>query len=67
VGYDVQDPNDNNQTLGVAALVSRGIPTHNSYYWVAVGALLLTIVIFNVIYVVTLTYLSRMSTAQSIN
>lgn len=59
---DVQNFNANNQSLGQQVLQSRGISAHNSYYWVGVAALLLTIIVFNVVYVITLTYLSRKCT-----
>jgi hypothetical protein len=57
----VQNPDASNHTLGEQVLLSRGIYPHNYYYWVGVGALLLTIIIFNVLYTITLTYLSRKS------
>lgn len=57
----MQNYNEYNQSVGEQVLLSRSIPAHNYYYWVGVAALLLTIVVFNVIYVLTLTYLSRKS------
>lgn len=63
----MQDFNAANQSLGEQVLVSRGIIPHNYYYWVGVGALLLTIIVFNILYTITLTYLSRKSTLDHIS
>lgn len=45
--------------LGVAALKSHGVFPHEYWYWIGVGAMAGFALVFNIFYVVALTYLNR--------
>ena len=63
----MQDFDSSGHSLGVQVLMNRGIVTENYFYWVGVGALVVTIILFNVLYTITLTYLSRKFTLDHIS
>lgn len=46
-------------TLGVSVLKSRGIFTEAKWYWIGLGALLGYTLLFNLLYTVALSVLSR--------
>jgi hypothetical protein len=48
-----------NVTLGVSVLKSRGIFTEAKWYWIGLGALLGYTLLFNLLYTVALSVLSR--------
>ncbi|KAL5709532.1 ABC transporter G member 39 [Ranunculus cassubicifolius] len=54
-----------NKTLGVTILESRGIFTTPNWYWVGVGALIGYIVLFNIVFTLSLAYLNN-KTSQAI-
>lgn len=57
--------NGTTQTFGESILADRGMIAHNYYYWVSVAALVATILIFNILYTVTLSYLSPLGKSQA--
>lgn len=46
-------------TVGTAILKSRSLFTNENWYWIAVAALAGFTVLFNLLFVLTLTYLNR--------
>ncbi|GAB2269455.1 transcription factor [Dionaea muscipula] len=56
----------NNETLGVMVLSSRGFFTHGYWYWIGVGALLGFILLFNILYILALTFLKPFGKHQAI-
>uniref|UniRef100_A0A7I4DSN0 ABC transporter domain-containing protein n=1 Tax=Physcomitrium patens TaxID=3218 RepID=A0A7I4DSN0_PHYPA len=52
-------------TLGRAILEKRGMIAHNYYYWVGVGALVVSTFLFNIVYSITLSYLSPLEQSQA--
>ncbi|KAF9614059.1 hypothetical protein IFM89_014859 [Coptis chinensis] len=46
------------QTLGIKILESRGVFTNPNWYWIGAGALIAYIVLFNIIFILSLTYLN---------
>ncbi|KAG0577501.1 hypothetical protein M758_5G154100 [Ceratodon purpureus] len=57
--------NGTGSSLGQQILLNRGMFPYNYYYWVGVGALLFAAVLFNVLYIITLTYLSPLGKPQA--
>ena len=49
---------DQNETLGVQVLESRGFFTHAYWYWIGVGALIGFIFLFNILFTLALTFLN---------
>jgi hypothetical protein len=46
-------------TVGKALLKSKGFFTTDGGYWLSIGALVAFAVLFNILYILALTYLSR--------
>lgn len=46
-------------TVGTAFLKSRGMFTSGYWYWLAIGALIGFIILFNILFVLSITYLNR--------
>ncbi|XP_057859925.2 ABC transporter G family member 42 isoform X2 [Cryptomeria japonica] len=57
---------ENTTNLGVAALESRGIYSRGYWYWLGASALLGFIVLFNVLYTLSLAYLNPLDKPQAI-
>ncbi|RXH69040.1 hypothetical protein DVH24_031373 [Malus domestica] len=55
------------QPLGILVLKSRGFFTEQRWYWIGVGGLIGFIILFNLAYVLALTYLDSYDKAQSIS
>ncbi|KAM1513519.1 hypothetical protein ACFX1Z_024934 [Malus domestica] len=53
------------QPLGILVLKSRGFFTEQRWYWIGVGGLIGFIILFNLAYVLALTYLDSYDKAQS--
>lgn len=53
-------------TVGKALLKSRGLFTEESWYWISVGALLSFSLLFNVLFILALTYLNPLGNSKSI-
>jgi hypothetical protein len=47
------------QTVGKALLKSKGFFTTDGGYWISIGALVAFAIVFNILYILALTYLSR--------
>eukprot|EP01018_Ginkgo_biloba_P004061 Gb_34646 [translate_table: standard] len=56
----------NNQTLGMVVLESRGIFTHEYWYWIGIGALMVYCMLFNVLFPITLAYLNPIGKLQAV-
>eukprot|EP01018_Ginkgo_biloba_P008437 Gb_15305 [translate_table: standard] len=56
----------NNQTLGMVVLESRGIFTHEYWYWIGIGALMGYCILFNVLFPMTLAYLNPIGKPQAV-
>lgn len=54
----IADPRMHNQTIGRVLLSLRGLFEHQYWYWISVGALLGFSFLFNILYVLALTYLN---------
>lgn len=57
---------DSPKTLGVRVLESRGIFPHAYWYWIGVGALFGFVFIYNIFFVLALTYLDPFEKAQAV-
>ncbi|KAG6516766.1 pleiotropic drug resistance protein 2-like [Zingiber officinale] len=64
-GRENNDTNINAQTVGEAILKSRGMFTRGYWYWIAIGALTGFIILFNILFVLSLTYLNPLASAQN--
>ncbi|XP_028768400.1 pleiotropic drug resistance protein 2-like [Neltuma alba] len=53
-------------TVGKALLKSRGLFTEESWYWISVGALLGFSLLFNILFILALTYLNPLGNSKSI-
>ncbi|XP_078170821.1 ABC transporter G family member 48-like isoform X2 [Carex rostrata] len=60
------DKNIDAPTVGTAILKSRALFTNGYWYWIAVGALAGFTVVFNLLFVLTMTYLNPASNVQNI-
>ncbi|XP_042473406.1 pleiotropic drug resistance protein 2-like isoform X1 [Zingiber officinale] len=52
-------------TVGTAFLKSRGMFTSGYWYWLAIGALIGFIILFNILFVLSITYLNPFASAQN--
>eukprot|EP00250_Pteridium_aquilinum_P022352 c25359_g2_i1 orf=76-4449(+) len=59
------DTSVNSNTLGKAILVSRGLFDTSDWYWIGVGALCGYIILFNILYILALTYLNPLGNPQA--
>eukprot|EP00250_Pteridium_aquilinum_P022353 c25359_g2_i2 orf=102-4673(+) len=59
------DTSANANTLGKAILVSRGLFDTSNWYWIGVGALCGYIILFNILYILALTYLNPLGKPQA--
>lgn len=53
------DPRIDEPTVGKALLKARGIFTEDYWYWISIGALIGFSLLFNVCFILALTYLDR--------
>ncbi|PON32553.1 ABC transporter-like [Parasponia andersonii] len=54
------------RSLGVAVLESRGFFTKSYWYWIGFGAVVVYTIIFNVLYVLALTFLNQFGKSQAV-
>ncbi|KAK4279541.1 hypothetical protein QN277_011309 [Acacia crassicarpa] len=52
-------------TVGKALLKSRGLFTQNSWFWISIGALLSFSLLFNILFILALTYLNPLGNSKS--
>ncbi|KAG6487497.1 pleiotropic drug resistance protein 2-like [Zingiber officinale] len=64
-GAPNNDTNIDALTVGTAILKSRGMFSRGYWYWLAIGALIGFIILFNVLFVLALTYLNPLASAQN--
>ncbi|KAF8011668.1 hypothetical protein BT93_J2067 [Corymbia citriodora subsp. variegata] len=55
-----------NKTLGVQSLESRGLFTHEYWYWIGVGAMFGFILLFNLMFPIALTFLDPFGRSQTV-
>ncbi|KAI3814151.1 hypothetical protein L1987_18898 [Smallanthus sonchifolius] len=60
------DPRINASTVGEALLKSRGFFTEEYWFWISVGALLGFSMIFNILFIVALTFLNPLNDARPV-
>ncbi|KAL8138808.1 hypothetical protein V2J09_004809 [Rumex salicifolius] len=59
-------PIGSNESIGLQTLRNRGFFTHASWYWIAVGALVGFIIIFNTLFTLSLTFLDPLVKRQTL-
>jgi hypothetical protein len=60
-GHTIQILPGANETIGVTVLKARGIFTEAKWYWIGLGAMVGYTLLFNLLYTVALSALSRKS------
>lgn len=53
------DTNVNAPTIGTAILKSRGLFVDGYWYWISIGALVVFALLFNMLFILSLTFLNR--------
>ncbi|KAJ4705161.1 Pleiotropic drug resistance ABC transporter [Melia azedarach] len=62
----VNDSNHHQTTVGKLILDSRGFFTEEYWFWICIGALLGFTVLFNILFIVAITYLNPLGSSKSI-
>ncbi|PKA67166.1 ABC transporter G family member 39 [Apostasia shenzhenica] len=60
------DPNINEPTIGKAILKSRAMFVNGYWYWICIGALYGFAILFNILFILALTYLNPIGNSQSV-
>jgi uncharacterized membrane protein YagU involved in acid resistance len=58
--------NSSSETVGRVVLESRGLFAEAKFYWIGIGALIMFCVLFNVLYIVALTFLNPLGNSQAV-
>ncbi|WOL15669.1 hypothetical protein Cni_G24450 [Canna indica] len=59
------DPNIDAATVGTAILKSRGLFVNDYWYWISIGALIGFAILFNTLFILSLTYLNPIESSQT--
>ncbi|CAL9153991.1 unnamed protein product, partial [Musa hybrid cultivar] len=64
-GAPNNDANIDAATVGTAILKSRGMFVNGYWYWVSIGALIGFVILFNILFILSLTFLNPIASSQS--
>ncbi|XP_065020889.1 pleiotropic drug resistance protein 2-like isoform X3 [Musa acuminata AAA Group] len=64
-GAPNNDANIDAATVGTAILKSRGMFVNGYWYWVSIGALIGFVILFNILFILSLTFLNPIGSSQS--